>query len=72
MTIPEQVQNDYKRWHHFLEQEVQFLLPDSEKHTKEHCTRVFLFALVIADKMNLSQEEREALCAAAVFYDSRR
>ena len=39
MTIPEQVQNDYKRWHHFLEQEVQFSLSGSEKHTKEHCDR---------------------------------
>ena len=26
MTIPKQVQNDYKRWYHFLEQEVQFSL----------------------------------------------
>ncbi len=39
MTIPKQVQNDYKRWYHFLEQEVQFSLSDSEKHTKEHCAR---------------------------------
>ena len=72
MTIPKQVQNDYKRWYHFLEQGVQFSLSDSEKHTKEHCTRVLLFALLIADKMDLSQKEREALCAAAVFHDSRR
>ena len=72
MTIPKQVQNDYKRWHHFLEQEVQFSLSDSEKHTKEHCAKVLLFALLIADKMDLSQKEREALCAAAVFHDSRR
>lgn len=72
MTIPEQVQNDYKRWQHFLERKVQFSLSDSEKHTKEHCARVLLFALLIADKMSLSQKEREALCAAAVFYDSRR
>ena len=35
MTIPEQVQNDYKRWHHFLEKEVKFSLSNSEKHTKE-------------------------------------
>lgn len=72
MTISEQVQNDYKRWHHFLEQAVKFSLSDSEKHTKEHCARVLLFALLIADKMDLSQKEREALCAAAVFHDSRR
>ena len=28
--------------------------------------------MLIADKMDLSQKEREALCAAAVFHDSRR
>ena len=60
------------RWHHFLEQEVQFSLSDSEKHTKAHCARVLLFALLIADKMDLPQKEREALCAAAAFHDSRR
>lgn len=32
MTIPKQVQNDYKRWYHFLEQEVQFSLSD-----RRHC-----------------------------------
>ena len=42
MTIPKQVQNDYKRWYHFLEQEVQFSLSDSEKYTKEHCARVWI------------------------------
>ena len=72
MMIPEPVQKDYNRWHYFLEQEVQFSLPDSEKHTKEHCARVLLFALLIAEKMKLPRKERETLCAAAVFHDSRR
>ena len=72
MMIPEPVQKDYERWRQFLEQEVQFSLPDSEKHTKAHCARVLLFALLIADKMKLTKVEREALCAAAVFHDSRR
>lgn len=31
-----------------------------------------LFALLIADKMKLPRKEWEALCAAAVFHDSRR
>lgn len=31
MTIPEQIQNDYKRWRHFLEKEVKFSLSNSEK-----------------------------------------
>lgn len=72
MMIPQPVQKDYNRWHLFLEQEVQFSLSDSEKHTKEHCARVLLFALLIAEKMKLPRKEREALCAAAVFHDSRR
>ena len=72
MTIPETIRPDYEAWHSFLEAEVQFSLADSEKHTKEHCSRVLLFALLIADKMDLPHEEREVLCAAAVFHDSRR
>ena len=72
MTIPKSIQEDYHHWHNFLETEVRFSLPDSEKHTKGHCARVLLFALLIADKRKLPWPEREALCAAAVFHDSRR
>ena len=72
MMIPEPIQKDYETWHHFLENEVHFSLVDSEKHTKEHCARVLLYALLIAEKMEISQAEREALCAAAVFHDSCR
>lgn len=72
MTIPESVRPDYEAWRSFLDAEVRFSLADSEKHTKEHCARVLLYALLIAEKMGISQAEREALCAAAVFHDSRR
>ena len=72
MTVPEPIREDYERWLHFLEEEVQFSLADSEKHTKEHCARVLFYALLIAEKMGISQAEREVLCAAAVFHDSRR
>lgn len=72
MTIPKSIQGDYHHWHNFLDAEVKFSLADSEKHTKEHCARVLLFALLIAVKMDLPHEEREVLCAAAVFHDSRR
>lgn len=72
MTIPKAIQGDYHHWHNFLDTEVQFSLADSEKHTKEHCARVLLFALLIADKMKLPRKEREVLCAAAVFHDTRR
>lgn len=72
MRIPETIRADYETWRGFLETEVRFTLTNSEQHTKEHCTRVLLYALLIADKLELPQAEREALCAAAVFHDSRR
>ena len=72
MTIPKAIQGDYHHWHNFLDTEVQFSLANSEKHTKEHCARVLLYALLIADKMKLPRKEREVLCAAAVFHDTRR
>ena len=44
MIITEQVRDDYEKWNSFLENEVDFWLKDSEKHTKEHCSRVLLRA----------------------------
>ena len=72
MKIPESIQENYHYWHNFLETEVHFSLADSEKHTKDHCARVLLFALLIADKMALPHDRQTVLCAAAVFHDSRR
>lgn len=72
MTIPEHVKGDYEKWSSFLENEVDFWLKKSEKHTKEHCLRVLLFCLLIADKRRLSQKETDILCMVAVFHDSRR
>ena len=72
MKLPGAVKRDYDRWSRFLEQQIDFSLKDSEKHTKAHCARVLLYALLIAEKMGLSQELREVLGAAAVFHDSRR
>lgn len=57
MIIPEQVKGDYEKWNSFLENEVDFWLKTSEKHTKEHCSRVLLFCLLIADKRRLSQRK---------------
>ena len=72
MKLPGAVKRDYDRWSRFLEQQIDFSLKDSEKHTKAHCARVLLYALLIVEKMGLSQELREVLGAAAVFHDSRR
>ena len=72
MKIPEAVKRDYDHWRNFLEQRVDFSLKDSEYHTRAHCARVLLHALLIAEKMGLSQELWEVLGAAAVFHDTRR
>lgn len=72
MIISTAVQTDYKRWAGFLEKQVIFSFQGSAQHTKAHCARVLLFALLIAEKRDLPPEEREVLCAAAVFHDSRR
>lgn len=66
MKVSEAIKRDYDRWRNFLEQQVDFSLKDSEKHTKAHCARVLLYALLIAEKKDLSHELREALGAAAV------
>lgn len=77
----EQVMNDpicqpvamrYKKWYEFMEQNIEFWLKDSVKHTKDHCARVLLLALVMAHEIGLSDEEMDALSMAAIFHDSRR
>lgn len=72
MIIPEPIREDYEQWLRFLQEEVWFSLPDSENHTKDHCARVMLYALLIAEKLALPRDEVEVLCMAAVFHDSRR
>lgn len=67
-----QIKDNFEKWNLFLDNEVDFWLKTSEKHTKEHCSRVLLFCLLIADKQGLSQKETDILCMAAVFHDSRR
>ena len=41
------IKEPYERWYTFMEQNVEFWLPDSEWHTKTHCVRVLLLALLI-------------------------
>lgn len=66
------IKEPYERWHQYMEQNIEFWLPDSEWHTKTHCSRVLLLALLIGHRKGLSDEEKEALGMAAVFHDSRR
>lgn len=70
--ICQPVSERYKKWCEFMDKNVQFWLVDSVKHTKYHCARVLLLALVIAHELGLSDEEMDALSMAAAFHDSRR
>lgn len=68
----EPIKASYERWYTFMEEKVEFWLPDSEWHTKTHCARVLLLTLHIGHQKGVSAEEMDALSMAAVFHDSRR
>lgn len=70
--ICQPIKKTYERWYKFMEETIEFWLPDSEWHTKAHCARVLLLSLLIGHQKDLSDEEKDALGMAAVFHDSRR
>ncbi|WP_042353507.1 HD domain-containing protein [Bacillus rubiinfantis] len=72
VPICQPIKKSYEHWHEFMEENIEFWLPDSEWHTKTHCARVLLLALLIGHQKNLSDKEMDALGMAAVFHDSRR
>lgn len=71
-SVCQPIKEPYERWYTFMEKNVEFWLPDSEWHTKTHCSRVLLLALLIGHQKGLSDKEKDALGMAAVFHDSRR
>lgn len=66
------IKKHYELWYKFMEENIEFWLPDSEWHTKAHSARVLLLSLVIGHQKGLSDEELEKLGMAAIFHDSRR
>lgn len=66
------IKKSYERWYKYMEKNVEFWLPESELHTKNHCARVLLLALLIGHQKDLSDKEMDALGMAAIFHDSRR
>lgn len=68
----DQTKTDFRYWLDFMEKNVDFNLKESVKHNLDHCARVLLYSLMIADKMDLSEDDKALLAAAAVFHDSRR
>ena len=66
------IKNYYEKMVAFMEEEIEFWLPDSVWHTKSHSARVLILALVIGHQKGLSEKEMNSLGMAAVFHDSRR
>ena len=62
----------YQKWLQFMEEKVSFSLEGSPIHTKAHCSRVLLYALLIGVHTQLSEQNMDALGMAAIFHDTRR
>ena len=72
-TLPEQVKNDFLYWTEYMENNLVFHLPDSEWHTKGHCERVLLYALLIGVQVSgCGRDELRALAHASIFHDTCR
>lgn len=67
-----QICERYQHWVQFMEEKVVFSLAESSIHTKAHCTRVLLYALLIGAYTQQSERNMDALGMAAVFHDTRR
>lgn len=68
----EAVKQPYQSWSAFMEQKVDFWKVEKDWHTKPHCSRVLLLALLLGRLKNLHAAELDALAMAAAFHDSRR
>lgn len=72
--LPEakKIKKYYEPWLNIMEENLEFWMKNSEKHTKMHCARVMLYALLIGKERNLPEDEMEVLAQASAFHDSRR
>lgn len=66
------IKKKYEHLLNYMEEYVEFWLRESEIHTKKHCARVLMHALIIGHKKGLSDKEMDGLGMAAIFHDSRR
>lgn len=71
-NVLEDVEQTYKSWSEFMGREIDFWKVEKDWHTKSHCARVLLLALIMGRLNHLRIAELEALAMAAVFHDSRR
>lgn len=72
--LPANARGHFLKWAKFLHDKVDFNMPDSDLHAKEHCERVLLHALAIsaAEMGDDDSEALEILAHAADFHDTRR
>lgn len=68
----EKIRSNYTKWLGFMENNVEFSHKASSIHTQAHCARVLLYALKLADALEIGPDATNALAQAAVFHDSRR
>jgi len=69
--IYQHLQNDFDHWYELLCQKIAFHF-DSHLHGINHCGRVLLYALILADELGLDDKSKTILCHTAVFHDSKR
>lgn len=62
----------YKTWESILDSNISFTLDNSKYHNKNHCRRVMLYSLILAETLSLNDSYAEKLAVASVFHDARR
>lgn len=71
--LPDDIREMFRRWERFLHEQVDFSMPDSSLHAKEHTARVLLYALMLgATRYPRDGRTLEILAHAALFHDTRR
>lgn len=66
------VRDLFTKWRTYMYERVTFNMADSLIHSRPHCERVLLYALLIGRSRRCTAEELETLAHAAVFHDTRR
>lgn len=70
---PRLVKDMFLKWCKYMEDNVTFGLYDSDVHTKGHCERVLMYALILVNRIfGDSEEEHQILSHASIFHDTRR
>lgn len=66
-----ELRSEYEHWRGMLEH-IPFVHEESASHARDHCARVLLFALKLAEALALPKGERDVLSTCAVFHDCCR